>query len=67
MTRPTAGLDPFNTLMIRELVLRLKRKGVTSIFVTHDMPTAIAVCDRFCLLGEGRVVAESTVEEVEKK
>jgi phospholipid/cholesterol/gamma-HCH transport system ATP-binding protein len=55
---PTAGLDPFNTLKIRETVLRLKQKGVTSLFVTHDMPTAEAVCDRFCLLGGGRVKAE---------
>jgi len=64
---PTAGLDPYNTLKIRETVLRLKKKGVTSLFVTHDMPTAIAVCDRFCLLGGGRVKAEGTIEEVNGK
>ena len=63
---PTAGLDPFNTLKIRETVLRLKKKGVTSLFVTHDMPTAIAVCDRFCLLGEGRVKAEGSVTDVQR-
>lgn len=61
---PTAGLDPYNTLKIQELVLRLKAKGVTSVFVTHDMPTAINVCDRFCLLANGRVMDEATVEEV---
>ncbi len=47
---PTAGLDPYNTLKIQELILRLKQKQVTSILVTHDMPTAIAVCDRFVFL-----------------
>lgn len=52
---PTAGLDPYNTLKIREMVLRLKKKGVTSVFVTHDMPTAIAVCDRFVMLAGGTV------------
>jgi phospholipid/cholesterol/gamma-HCH transport system ATP-binding protein len=61
---PTAGLDPFNTLKIRETVLRLKHKGVTALFVTHDMPTAIAVCDRFCLLGDGKVKAEGTVDQL---
>ncbi len=61
---PTAGLDPFNTLKIRETVLRLKKKGVTSLFVTHDMPTAVAVCDRFCLLGDGRVKAEANVDKL---
>lgn len=61
---PTAGLDPFNTLKIRETVLRLKKTGVTSLFVTHDMPTAVAICDRFCLLGDGKVKAVGTVEEL---
>lgn len=61
---PTAGLDPYNTIMIQELVLRLKKKGVTSVFVTHDMPTAMNVCDRFCLLANGKVMDQATVEEV---
>jgi len=63
---PTAGLDPYNTLKIRDAVLQLKKTGVTALFVTHDMPTALAVCDRFCLLGEGRVIAEGRVEEVSR-
>lgn len=63
---PTAGLDPYNTLKIRETVLRLKKTGVTSLFVTHDMPTAIAVCDRFCLLGGGKVAAECMVNDLDK-
>lgn len=61
---PTAGLDPYNTLKIQEMVLRLKAKGVTSVFVTHDMPTAIAVCDRFCLLSQGRVLDERKVNDL---
>ncbi len=64
---PTAGLDPYNTLKIRETVLRLKAKGVTSVFVTHDMPTAVAVCDRFFLLAGGRVADERRVEDLNKK
>ncbi len=55
---------PTNTLKIQDLVLRLKKKGVTSVFVTHDMPTAMNVCDRFCLLANGRVMDQATVEEV---
>lgn len=64
---PTAGLDPYNTLKIQEIVLALKKKGVTSVFVTHDMPTAVAVCDRFCLLADGRVADESLVGELKDR
>lgn len=61
---PTAGLDPSNTLNIQELILRLKKRGVTSVLVTHDMPTAFAVCDRLCLLMHGVVRANGTIAEL---
>ncbi len=64
---PTAGLDPYNTLKIQEMVLALKKKGVTSVFVTHDMPTAIAVCDRFCLLANGVVADVSMANAIKKQ
>lgn len=61
---PTAGLDPFNTKKIQELILGLKATGVTSILVTHDMPTALAVCDRLVFLLNGRIEAQGTLAEV---
>jgi phospholipid/cholesterol/gamma-HCH transport system ATP-binding protein len=64
---PTAGLDPFNTHKIQELILRLKATGVTSILVTHDMPVAFSVCDRIAMLMEGRIKVIGTVEEIEQQ
>jgi phospholipid/cholesterol/gamma-HCH transport system ATP-binding protein len=63
---PTAGLDPFNTKRIQELILRLKKTGVTSILVTHDMPVALEVCDRLALLLRGKIVEEMTPTEFHK-
>jgi phospholipid/cholesterol/gamma-HCH transport system ATP-binding protein len=64
---PTAGLDPFNTRKIQELILKLKSQGTTSILVTHDMPVAFAVCDRIAMLMDGRVKAIGTIEEIERQ
>lgn len=64
---PTAGLDPYNTIRIQEMILRLKAKGVSAIFVTHDMPSAFAVCDRIALLFEGRIQAVGTREQLEEQ
>ena len=64
---PTAGLDPYNTLKIQELILRLKTKGVTSILVTHDMPTAINVCDRFVFLQNNVISEDGTTKELLEK
>lgn len=60
---PTAGLDPFNTKRIQEMILQMKRKGKTSILVTHDMPVALEVCDRLALLLNGRIHEITTPKE----
>ncbi|MBX9767400.1 MAG: ABC transporter ATP-binding protein [Bdellovibrionales bacterium] len=64
---PTAGLDPYNTKRIQEMILRLKKMGVTSILVTHDMPSAFAVCDRIALLLNGKISSEGTQAEMEAR
>lgn len=61
---PTAGLDPFNTKKISEMILRLKQKGKTGILVTHDMPVAFAVCDRIAMLVGGVIKAVATPHEI---
>ena len=59
---PTAGLDPYNTRNIQDLILKLKKKGVTSILVTHDMPTAFAVCDKFAFLKD-KIIKEQGIPD----
>jgi phospholipid/cholesterol/gamma-HCH transport system ATP-binding protein len=61
---PTAGLDPYNTKRIQELIINLKTKGVTSILVTHDMPTAFAVCDKFAFLKDKVIKEQGTIEQL---
>ena len=61
---PTAGLDPYNTVRIQEMILRLKAKGVSSVFVTHDMPSVFAVCDRIAMLKDGKICAVGTIDEL---
>jgi phospholipid/cholesterol/gamma-HCH transport system ATP-binding protein len=62
---PTAGLDPFNTIRIQETILQLKTKGVTSILVTHDMPSAFAVCDRLAVLENGKIAASGKLADLD--
>ena len=62
---PTAGLDPTNSKMVGELILRLK-DGVcdTSIVVTHDVELARTVADRIAILMDGRFAAVGPTVEV---
>lgn len=62
---PTTGLDPANVEKVTELILDLKAKlGITSVVVTHDMPSALKISDRLAMLHEGRVAAVGTPEEI---
>ena len=62
---PTAGLDPTNSKMVGELILRLK-DGVcdTSVVVTHDIELARTVADRVAILIDGRFAVLGPVDEV---
>ena len=63
---PTTGLDPSNVEKVNELILDLKHKlGVTSVVVTHDMPSALKVSDRLAMLREGRIAAIGSPEEIQ--
>jgi phospholipid/cholesterol/gamma-HCH transport system ATP-binding protein len=54
---PTTGLDPINVRRIDELILGLRREfGLTSIVVTHDLPSAYMLSDRVAMLARKRIV-----------
>jgi phospholipid/cholesterol/gamma-HCH transport system ATP-binding protein len=54
---PTTGLDPINVRRIDELILSLRRQfGLTSIVVTHDLPSAYLLSDRVAMLAQRRIV-----------
>jgi len=54
---PTSGLDPVTSRTIDRLIQNLKRElGVTSVVVTHDLHSALAIASRIAMLSEGKVV-----------
>lgn len=61
---PTAGLDPFNARTIKEEIIGLKKTGVTSILVTHDMSSVFSVCDRVAMISNYQVGTIITVEDL---
>ena len=63
---PTAGLDPFNTKNIQDIINDLKARGKGGILVTHDMPTAMATCERISLLLGGRIAVTGRTDELKE-
>lgn len=63
---PTAGLDPTNTVRLIQNILRFKERGLTGIFVTHDIPSALALSDRIAILADGKIVVCDTPENLKR-
>lgn len=64
---PTSGLDPVTAASINRLIVRLNReRGVTSVVVTHDLKSAMAMSSRVLLLKGGKVLECATPEEFAK-
>lgn len=62
---PTAGLDPFNTQRLLDLMERVKNKEHnTAVFVTHDIPSAFQVADRIAILYNGVIHTIDTTDAV---
>ena len=64
LDEPTTGLDPQSRLWIWDLLLSLKRKGVTLVLTTHYMEEAEYLCDRLIILDKGRILCEGTPKEL---
>lgn len=65
LDEPTAGLDPIGAERFDRMVQELsKALGLTTFLVTHDLDTLYAVCDRVCVLYEGKVAAIGTIPEI---
>jgi phospholipid/cholesterol/gamma-HCH transport system ATP-binding protein len=64
---PTAGLDPITAAEIGQLIVDLsKKRGMTSIVVTHDMHAAKYFSDRLVLLSAGEIVVNGTFDDLQK-
>lgn len=64
---PTTGLDTITSKEISELILEMRKKYQTSsIIITHDIACTRMVADRVVIIGDGKCLAEGTVEELEQ-
>src|SRR5690606_26471930 len=55
LDEPTSGLDPQSTEAFLQLILDLKRDGVTVLLSSHLLDHMQRICDRVALFREGRV------------
>jgi ABC-2 type transport system ATP-binding protein len=64
LDEPTAGVDPAGSRQIRDLIVDLKRRGITVLLSSHLLAQAQEICDRVGILADGVLVREGRLEEL---
>jgi branched-chain amino acid transport system ATP-binding protein len=58
------GLNPAESEEIIELILDIKRRGVTQMVIEHDMKAIMRISDRIVVLNSGEKLAEGLPREI---
>ncbi|MBK6545331.1 MAG: ATP-binding cassette domain-containing protein [Saprospiraceae bacterium] len=64
LDEPFSGLDPINTNLIKEEIIRLKNEGASILFSTHRMEQVEEMCEYIVLINKGKIVLNGEVNEV---
>jgi ABC-2 type transport system ATP-binding protein len=64
LDEPTSGLDPLGRMQVRSIIQRLKDKGKTVFFSSHELGEVESVCDRVAIMNKGELKAEGPVAEL---
>ncbi len=64
---PFSGLDPVNTLVIKEMLLDMRNSGKAIIMSTHQMFQVEEMADRLLMIEKGRQALYGPVQEVRRQ
>ena len=64
---PFSGFDPINANILKQEILRLRDKGATVIFSTHNMSSVEEICDHITLINKSRNILSGSVDEVRRR
>jgi sodium transport system ATP-binding protein len=67
LDEPTNGLDVMATRSLRRLILKLKDAGRCVLFSSHVMQEVAALCDDVCIIANGQVAIDDSIEGIRQR
>lgn len=61
---PFSGFDPINANLLKQEILRLRKKGSTIIFSTHNMGSVEELCDHITLINNAKNLLEGPIDKI---
>lgn len=66
LDEPAAGMNPSETVVLRNLIEKIRGDGITVLLIEHDMKLVMNMCDRVLVLEYGQVLAYGQPHEVQR-
>jgi ABC-2 type transport system ATP-binding protein len=67
LDEPTVGIDPQARTTILDFVRNLRDGGTAILYTTHYLEEAESLCSRIGIIDQGRLLAEGTLHELQKR
>jgi ABC-type branched-subunit amino acid transport system ATPase component/ABC-type branched-subunit amino acid transport system permease subunit len=64
LDEPAAGISPALSERLAEMVRSLHQRGVGILLVEHDLAFIADLCQRVCVMAQGKVIAHGSVAEI---
>jgi len=64
LDEPTAGVDPIGSRQIRDLIFKLRERGITVFLCSHLLEQVQEVCDKVGIIFRGKMVREGQLEDL---
>jgi ABC-2 type transport system ATP-binding protein len=64
LDEPTAGVDPLGSRQIRDLILKLRERGITVFLCSHLLEQVQEVCDKVGIIFQGRMIREGRLDDL---
>ena len=64
LDEPTTGLDPISKMNMRDTLLKLKNKGKTIFFSSHELSEVEIISDRVAILKDGKLLKEASPKDI---
>lgn len=64
LDEPFAGVDPISVTDIKQIIEHLKSRGIGILLTDHNVREALDICEKACVVSEGRVIAEGGAADI---
>ena len=66
LDEPLSGLDPVNSLLIKNEILELKKNNTSIILSTHDMNSVEEICEDVAIINHSKKILQGSINEIKK-